>query len=272
MKKLSVGLAFSIPFVTGCLVGNEPGTGDEHGDPPNPPVTGTITTDTVWMGTQPLEGTTVINDGVTVTVKAGTTLQFAQGAVLTVSPGAALVVNGTSAEPVLGKPATGATGWGGITVGGALTLNYANLDGGSISTSGAGAMLTIADSKMVNASGDYVIINGGSINMMYSQVGPDDGATSSTHCNFHINSATTISVIHTNINGSPYGLMLYGGFDANFQYNNWYGNSAKDVDTKSGVMGNVSFGYFEKGAPTPGPGATITADGLSTSKVPAGPR
>ncbi|HLL21718.1 MAG TPA: hypothetical protein VK427_06290, partial [Kofleriaceae bacterium] len=97
--------------------------------------------------------------------------------------------------------------------------------------------------------------------------------TDSTHCNLHINAASSITVTNSNINGAPYGLMFYGGVNANFQTNNWYGASDTDVATQAGVSGNFSGGWFEKGAPVAGPGATLTANNLSPTKLTAvGPR
>ena len=125
----------------------------------------------------------------------------------------------------------------------------------------------------MGASGDYLIMNGGDLNMQYSQLGPDQGETDTTHCQIHTNSSTSISVVRSNIAGAPYGIMFYGGVGSNFQLNNWYGNTTKDVDTKSGVEGNFSYGWFEKGPPTAGPGATLTLENLATERITqAGPR
>lgn len=268
MRKLCA-IAFSI--LAACGVGEESPTGDEHPDDMDPPITGTISADTTWTGMKKFTGTTVIAPGVTVTVAAGSELLFAGDAGLRVE--GALFIEGTSASKVLAKPDTGATGWGGIDVYGNLRVTYADFTGGNVTTNGPTSNLEINDSRMYRAAGDYVIMNGGRLQMMYSQLGPNQGETDTTHCNLHINAATSISVLRSNIAGAPYGVMFYGGVGSNFQYNNWYGASVKDVDTKSGVDGNFSFSWFEKGAPTAGPGATIIADNLATERIEqAGPR
>jgi len=268
MRKLS---AIVLSLLAGCNVGSDPPKGDEHPDAAPVEVTGTISADTTWSGTMRFTGVTVIAPMVTVTVEPGTVLEFAQSAGIRVQ--GALFANGTSAGKIIGKAADGATTWGPIAVDGTVRMTYANFTGGSITTNGALANLEISDSKMFKASGDYIIMNGGSINMQYSQLGPDTGETDTTHCNLHINSSTTVSIVRSNIAGAPFGVMFYGGVGSNFQLNNWYGNSTKDVDTKSGVDGNFSYGWFERGAPMAGPGATITADNLATEKLTqAGPR
>jgi len=268
MRKLS---AIVLSLVAGCSIGDDPKTGDEHVDAAPVPVTGKITANTTWKGTMQLTGITEIAPMVTVSVEAGTTLEFAQGAGIRVNGG--LILYGTSAAKIIGKAQAGATVWGPIDVdNGYVHMEYASFTGGSITTNGALAKLEIIDSKMFKASGDYIVMNGGSINMQYSQLGPDQGETDTTHCNLHINSSTTVSILRNNIAGAPYGVMFYGGIGSNFQLNNWYGNM-NDVDTQSGVEGNFSYSWFERGAPTAGPGAMIVADELATAKITqAGPR
>ena len=268
MRKLSAIVLFTL---AGCSIGDDPPKGDEHPDAAPVEVTGTITSDTTWSGTMRFTGVTVIAPMVTVTVEPGTVLEFAQAAGIRVE--GALLANGTSAGKIIGKVADGGSVWGPLEVYGFVRMTYASFTGGSITTNGTLANLEISDSKMFKAAGDYIIMNGGSINMQYSQLGPDAGETDTTHCNLHINSSTTVSIVRSNIAGAPFGVMFYGGVGSNFQLNNWYGNSTKDVDTKSGVDGNFSYGWFERGAPMAGPGATITADNLATEKLTqAGPR
>jgi hypothetical protein len=61
--------------------------------------------------------------------------------------------------------------------------------------------------------------------------------------------------------------MFYGGTNADFKMNNWFGNTT-DVDTTatSPVTGDFSNGWFEKGAPS---GDGITAATLSASRLAA---
>ena len=275
MRKI-LAVAFAIPLFTACTVGDESnGDGDEHPDPspsPSPDpgtgdgVSGSIAANTSWSGTTRIKGATTIEPGVIVTVAAGTVLNFAQGAGITVN--GTLKFEGTKAEKIMVQAETGATSWGPFFVSGTLDLNYADITGGAISTQSAAAVLKIVDSKMYKAGGDYIVMNGGSIDMSYSQVGAAAGQTDTTHCNFHINAASTIKVNNSNINGAPYGLMFYGGVNADFKMNNWYGSPEFDVATQSGVSGDFSMGYFQKGAPTAGPGATITATNLATAMIP----
>ena len=276
-----VAVAIALPLFA-CTVGDETvgpaDDGDEHmDDMPEPEpdnlggVTGTIMSDTTWSATTRLKGTTTIPAGVTVTVAAGTTLNFANSANIVVE--GTLRVEGTSAAKVIMQSEPGASYWGPLSVSGALDIKYGDFTGGAISTQGAAASLVITDTKMYRAGGDYIIMNGGSINMTYSQIGAGAGETDSTHCNLHINSASSITVTNSNINNAPYGLMFYGGINANFTRNNWYGANTKDVDTATGVSGDFSNGWFEKGAPQAGPGATLTANNLSPARLAdVGPR
>jgi hypothetical protein len=282
MRKI-LAVAFALPLFAACTVGDDPADpndGDEHpndNDPnpdPNPTgpgVSGTIMSDTTFSGVTRIKGATTIPAGVTVTIAAGSTLDFVNGAAITLA--GTMKIEGTAAAKVIARAEAGSTAWNGIDVSGTLDIKYGDFTGGRITTSGATASLVITDTKMYKAGGDYIIMNGGSINMTYSQLGSAPGETDTTHCNLHINSASTIAITNNNINNAPYGIMFYGGVGANFQTNNWYGAADKDVDTASGVSGDFSNGYFEKGAPTAGPGAQITANNLSATKlIDVGPR
>lgn len=269
MRKLS---AIVLSVLAGCSIGDDPPTGDEHPDDKPVEVTGTITTDTVWSGTVQFSGTTVIAGGVTVSVEPGTVLEFAQQAGLRVEGG--LLASGTAAATITAKLADGASYWGPVDVAnGFVHLEFVDFTGGQLVTNGPLANLEITDSRFYQANGDYLIMNGGTLNMQYAQLGPNPGETDTTHCNLHINTATSISVVRSNITGAPFGIMYYGGVGSNFQLNNWYGNTEKDVDTRSGVEGNFSYSWFERGAPMPGPGATLVLDNLATERIAqAGPR
>jgi hypothetical protein len=287
MRKI-LAIAFAAPLFTACTVGDDPSMsgddGTEHPQPqpdPNPTGTGlegTISANTTWTGMQRVKSKVTIPAGVTVTMAAGASLEFANSASLDVA--GTLKIEGTSAGKVVLKSEAGATYWGPIAVTGTLDMKYGDFTGGAITTSGAAATLTIVDSKMYKAGGDYIIMNGGSVNMTYSQVGANPGETDGTHCNFHINAASSIVVTNNNINGAPYGIMFYGGTGANFQNNNWYdaGTSPNgaDVATQSGVSGNFSGSWFKAGAPCLNntcPGAQITAQNLAAAKLTnAGPR
>ena len=281
MRNLSLALVLSlaVPLV-GCTVGNDSGGGvagdtsdgtsdgttggTPDGATPSTDISGIISVDTTWTGEVVIGGGTTIAAGKTVTVEAGTTISMKPGANISVL--GTLDLNGTSAAKVTIKP-TG-TGFGGISVGatGAVHMKYALQTGGALSTNGGGAVITLEDTKLFKTSGDFLILNGGSITATYSQIGPSEGESDTTHCQLHFNSATAISITHSNINGAPYGVMFFGGTMADFKSNNWFGNTT-NVATQPGVSGDFSNGYFAGGPPVAGNGATITANTLSATKL-----
>lgn len=282
MRKI-LAIAFAASLFAGCTVGDDPvnnDDGDEHPDDMNPDpnpnptgegLSGTIASNMALSGAVRVKGATTIPAGVIVTVAAGSTLDFVNGSNFVVQ--GTLKMEGTSAAKIIARAEAGSTGWNGFQVTGTLDVAYGDFTGGRIYTSGTAASIIITDSKMYQAGGDYIIMDGGTLNMTYSQLGANPGETDSTHCNLHINSASAITVTNSNINNAPYGLMFYGGVNANFQTNNWYGANTKDVDAVGAVSGDFSNGWFEKGAPVAGPGATITANNLAAAKLTnVGPR
>ncbi len=280
MRNLLV-FALALPLVS-CTVGDEPGgsgddlPGDEHdtgeddggGTGTGEGIAGNITADTTWSGSVRIKGATTIDAGVTVTVAPGTTLSFADTTRIQID--GTLNIEGTAAGKVNLQAEAGATYYSGFGVNGTLTMSYAVFKGGAI-TLNTGATATITDTKMWGAGGDYLIMNGGTLDMTYSQVGADPGVTDSTHCNLHF-SGGTIKVTRSNINGAPFGLMFYGGTNAIFTNNNWYDSPMKDVDAVAGVSGDFSGSWFQKGQPVSG-GANLTFNNLAPAKlVDAGPR
>ena len=231
-----------------------------------------VATNTTWTGTMNITGDLTIAAGVTVTVDPGTTVTFSPGASVTVA--GILDVKGTKAMPVTIGPATAGGFHSGFAVpaGGHVKLTYAKQTGGGITIQGGTA--TILDTYMAKASGDFLVMNGGAIDMQYSQVGMNVGETDSTHCDIHVGGMPTIKITNSNISTTPYGIMFYGGTNADFKNNNWFGNT-KDVDTSAGVQGDFSGGWFED---TPPPaagsgGATLVLSNLSNTRLlTAGPR
>ncbi|MEO8698636.1 MAG: hypothetical protein ABI867_01300 [Kofleriaceae bacterium] len=276
MKNLLL-LALALPL-TACVVGDTggqtpPGGDDDDNPPVDPPGTdGHITADTTLTGAQAITATTTIDPGVTVTVDAGTTIEMSSGTSLIVN--GTLTVNGTQASKVIIKGA-GAGLFTAIQVGtgGTLNMTYAEQTGGGIRTS-AGATATITDSLMYGVSGDFLIMNGGTVTMSFSQLGAPAGTADTTHCNMHFGgSGNQINITNSNIVGQPYGLMFYGGTGAVFTNNNWTcgpGGCAAhiDVDAQPGVVGDFSNGFFEKGPPVAVGGSTITANNLATVLIP----
>lgn len=261
-----------------CVVGSdgespaddEPGPGPGPGPEPGDGVSGNISAPRTFSGTVLFTGPTTIDPGVVVTVEAGATLNFEPDSNLSIK--GTLDIVGTKAAPVTLQPDPASTTsqfFGGLAVSGTLNMTYGVQHGGSIVTS-PGGVATITDTKMFAASGDFLIMNGGTVNVTYSQFGAESG-TDSTHCNMHFGgNGNTITVTNSNILGTPYGLMFYGGQAANFQNNNWEENgtaSADWIDSQPGVSGNFSGGFFPAGVPTPKAGATFTIDNPSATRL-----
>ena len=238
-------------------------------------VSGHITANTSWSGTVDITGATTIDPGVTVTVAAGTTVNIASGASVTVS--GILDAQGTKAAVVTIGPATAGGFHSGMSVptGGELKYSYVVQTGGGIMTSGGKAV--IVDTKMAKASGDFLVMSGGTMDISYSQVGLDENATGdTTHCDMHFGgTGNVIKVTHSNIGTTPYGLMFYAGTNAIFTNNNWYGNQTDvDVTQGSGVSGDFTGSWFDGAPPVAKAGTNLTGLGaLSTTKLAdAGPR
>lgn len=283
MKALA--LVLSLPLVA-CMVGDatsppddpgmNPGSGSGPGSGPgsdpgmgDPGISGHITTDTTWTGTTKVGGAVIIDPGVTVTAMAGAIVDFGQNGSLQID--GTLDLQGTAASKVTLEPAPmNASGhYGATSINGTVTATYAIIHGAETLIAANGSF-TATDTRMYGAAGDFLVMNGGTINVMYSQIGVDPGTTDTTHCNGHFNAATKITLSHSNINGSPYGLMYYAAAGADLTFNNWYGNQT-DVEPNATATGTADSGWFEKGAPAGTPG--ITYQNLSATKlIDAGPR
>lgn len=271
-----LAIALCLPLGA-CVIGDVdsgPGGGDDDpGD--EPPVndgslTGVITQDATWSGTVLIgfdNAITRIEPGVTITAEPGTVIKFKPRAGLQIL--GTLRVLGTKEEKVLIEPASGDNAFslnlGGMPSPGTLELTYAVMTRGTIQTA-AGSTATITDTKMLRASGDLLIMSGGSVTMTYSQIGPDPGEEDTTHCQIHTGGAAIINITRSNINGAPYGMMFYGGQNAILTNNNWYANQI-DISTEPDVNGDVSGSWFDGAPPVPGPGATLTANNLAPAKL-----
>jgi hypothetical protein len=123
---------------------------------------------------------------------------------------------------------------------------------------------------MAQAEGDFLVVGDGNVTVSYSAIGLEPGAgADSTHCDMHFGgSGATISVTHSNLSTSSYGLMLYGGNNVDLTYNNWFNNPIQ-IDTTAGVSANISYGWFDKGAPAAGGGATLTYTNAAAARLPA---
>lgn len=280
--RISLALALTLPLAA-CTVGGDEGSigggggggggggsgsGSGSGGGGGEGISGKISANATWSGAVLIGGITTIDPGVTVTVEAGTTLTFKSVASLQI--GGIFDVQGTAAAGVIIKPEIATGGFGGMNVqaGGELKYKYVEQWGGGLLTSGGTSKMTITDSQFSKVQGDFILMNGGTIDMSYSSVGlePADVAMDTTHCNLHFGgTGTVIKVTHSSISTSDFGLMFYAGMNADFKYNNWFSNVVDiDVTQTSQVTGDFSNGWFEKGDPS---GAGITAGNLAGARL-----
>jgi hypothetical protein len=244
--------------------GGGDGSGDGTGGGSGSGISGKISADTTWTGAVAIGGNVQIDPGVTVTIEAGSTVAVKAGAVITIN--GILDAKGTSAGKIT-ISGEGTQGFGGIAVNGQLKYSYVTQTAGGITTF-TGGTATIIDSHFSRTSGDFLMMNGGTVDMQYSAIGLEPGQTDTTHCNMHFGGAgNVIKVTHSNVSTAPYGIMFYGGMAADFTYNNWFGNGIDvDVQAASPVSGTFSNGWFEKGAPV---GGGITAQNLAGARLAA---
>jgi hypothetical protein len=245
----------------GSDTGSDPGTGGGTG------ISGHITADTTWMDTVTISGNVTIDPGVTVTVAPGATVNVAGVAGITVN--GTLAIAGTAAAKSTIQPETGSAFQAiNVATGGAVTATFASVHGAEIQLNGGS--FTMADSKVWGAPGDLLVMNGGTINVTYTNIG--DATSDTTHCNMHFGGTTPnmVTIEHNNIVSRPYGLMFYSGTNADFKNNNW--SNQIDIEPGiSGVTGDASGSYFMKGQPSGTTG--ITFGTLSqTALTDAGPR
>jgi hypothetical protein len=263
-------VAFAVLVVAGCHKAVDTTTEPDAAVSNDGKISGTITADMTWSGAIHIVGPTTLSG--TITVEPGTTIDVVQGAGVKVQR--ALDMNGTSAAKITITPA--ASGWDGFVVTGELTMHYVDMTGGGIQQNGG--TVTIADTVLShkNNSRDFLIMNGGMLDMEYSTIGPAPGTTDVIHCDFHFNPGTpnTIVVTHADISGASNGTDYYGGTNSNFTFDNWFSNTA-DIVTEPGtpVAGDFSNGWFNAGPPTAAPGSSFTLNNLAQAKLTdTGPR
>ncbi len=280
---LQVAVCLPVVALVACTVGEfspfDDGVGGEHGQIDDPNNTGgggdatAISMNTTWSGAVTVETTTTVNAGVTLTVAAGTTISLKPNVGLKLE--GVMDVQGTSGSKVTIKstdptlPHTGIS----VTATGELKLHYVEQSGGGIYTT-TGGKATIYDSLLSNpgggsSRGDFLVMNGGILDMQYSVIGLETG--DGTHCQLHFQSmGNTIKITNSTIRGVPYGLMLYGGTGANLTNNNW--DNTTDIATQPEVSADISGSYFKNGAPTAGPGAQLTGTVATVPVANAQPR
>jgi hypothetical protein len=287
--KLAFALAATIAWM-GCgidtAVPGSGGGGDDGSDPADDPgnvptpvpgtgpvtdVSGTITASTTWKDTIHIIDSVTIARGATVTVAPGTVVNVevtVHGALVVQGT---LDIQGTKAAKVMFQSAVAGTYWSDITVppGGVMTASYLVQTGGGLTITGSGKA-TLVDTAMSHVRGDFLTMSGGTLDMTYSSIGLDVGRDT-IHCDLHVGNSPIIKASHSNISASSFGIMFYGGINADFTYDNWFGNANDFVFTAgSPVTGDISYSYFAKGAPT---NAGLTATNMATARVAdAGPR
>jgi hypothetical protein len=246
--------------------GGDPGTGS-NGDPgdgtgPATAVSGHITANARWVDVVHVVGDVTIDAGVTLQVAAGATVDIAAGTSITVL--GTLDIQGVRSSKVVFRWATPGDNWYGIAIpGGAMTASYLVQIGGGTTISGTGKV-TLVDTQMSHAGGDFLVMSGGTLNMTYSAIGLEPGQSDSTHCDMHVSGPVAITATHSNFSTSVYGLMFYGGSNADFRSTNWFGNTI-DIDRAGApVTGNFSNSYFASGVPTY---AGFTTQDMATGRV-----
>lgn len=271
-----LAFALCLPLVAcvvgdGTDIGGDQGGGDDgsgsgsdngSGSDTGTGISGKISADTTWSDAVAISGNVTIDPGVTVTIAAGATVTVNSGAVITVN--GILDAQGTSAGKITIN-GTNNAGWGGVTVNGELKYSYVTQTHGPVSIY-AGGKATILDSHFSQTIGDFLILNGGEVDMEYSQIGLAADETDTTHCDMHFGgNGNVIKVVHSIVSTSSYGIMFYGGQAADFTYNNWFSNMTNvDTQVATPVSGDFSNSYFEGGAPT---GAGITAGNVSATML-----
>jgi len=228
------------------------------------PITGSVAKDQTWAGDVTLERFVTIETGVHVTVEPGTVVHMATGASLEVD--GSLVMTGTKDAPITVTSPPGEF-WLGINVYGTLDMAYVTQTGGGVYTQAPEAKATIVDSKLSSAVGDFLVMNDGSLDVTYTNVGVPDG--DHTHCNVHVNGARSIRFAHNNNIGVAYGLMLYAG-NGDFSHDNWMGN-VYDIEPNPAGTGKFDDSYFERGVPSGVVGSTF-ANPATAPLADCGPR
>jgi hypothetical protein len=248
--------------ITGTDAGSDLGsnTGSGSGDPTH------ITSNTTWTSTMAINGPLTIDAGVTVTIAAGTVVSFGTNGALSIL--GTLDAQGAKGNTVKLQPAGSAMYFNAIDVQGTLKLTYVVMTGGWVSAEST-ATTTITDSQFSHASHDLLVTNGGTISIMYSQVGIDPAMTGdTTHCDLHFGgTAPVFKASHSNFNTSAFGVMFYGGQNADFTYDNWQMNTQHLDPTAGVVTGDFSFSYFTGTTPTAIAGLTI--GNVSATALPA---
>jgi hypothetical protein len=275
MKRLLV-VVLAISAFAACKKADDGTTGDDGSGSPDATiptmttdVNADVTSDTTWTGLVKVHKAIAIAAGVTLTVDPGTVIQMDPTAGFTVL--GTVNVNGAKGNVVTIGPGTASRFWGDWNMAsGAVNMTYVESKGGGFSVSGT-AKLMIRDSEFSQHTHDLLVIGGGEVDMQYSWIGVPEGQTDTTHCDIHVEGGNPmVTVSHSNLSTSVYGIMFYTGQGVNLTYDNWFSNSTTNMDKTSGTTGDVSFGWFKGGNPS---FANLTENSMATGMVAdAGPR
>jgi hypothetical protein len=280
MKRLPVVVIAVVAALAfgGCQKSDDLATGDDDGSGMQQPdatlptmttdVNADVTSDTTWTGLVKVHKAITIAAAATLTIDPGTVIQMDPTAAFTVL--GTVNVNGVKGNVVTIGPGTASRYWGNWNMAsGAVNMTYVESKGGGFEISGTGKLM-VRDSEFSQHSHDLLVLSGGEVDMQYSWIGVPEGQTDTTHCDIHIEGGNPmVTVSHTNLSTSAYGIMFYTGQTVNLTYNNWFSNQI-DMDKTSGTTGDVSFGWFKAGNPT---FANLTANTMATGMVAdAGPR
>ena len=275
MKRL-VLLGLAMSALVGCKKADNSNGADGGGDPvadafiaqTTTDVSSDVTTDTTWSGLVKVHASITVAAGVTLTIAPRTVIQFDQNLGVTVN--GTVIAKGIKGGTIGIQPAPGFQYWNTwqVPAGGTLNFSYVTSKGGGISVSGGTAIAR--DSEFSNVTHDLLVVSAGTIDFAYSWIGVPTGQTDTTHCDMHFTGSPTIKVTHSNLSTAVYGVMFYGGQNADFTYNNWFSN-LRNMDMLGGsTTGDISHGYFTGTVP---PGSGLTNNNMQAAMVTdAGPR
>jgi hypothetical protein len=275
MKRLVV-IVLAVSAFAGCkkndMVAGDDDDGSGTPDATIPTMTTDVSTDitadTEWSGLVKVHAAINIDAGVTLTIDPGTVVQLDPTAAFTVK--GTVNANGAKNNVVTIGPGTASRFWGDWTLStGVINMTYVEMKGGGFQISNTGKLVA-RDSEFSQHTHDLLVMSGGEVDMQYSWIGMPEGQTDTTHCDMHFEGGSPmVTVSHSNISTSAYGIMFYAGTGVNLTYNNWFSNQL-DMEKLGNTTGDVSFGWFKVGTPS---ASSLTANSMATAMVTdAGPR
>ena len=156
-----------------CLVALAACGGSPAGPPAQSTLSGTISADETLSGVIAMTGGVTIPAGVTVTVAPGTIIEAASSASIDVE--GTLSVAGVKGNVATIESATTGDFWGGVRVTGTYEMHYGSQVGGGIFTNGGST--TVIDSELSNTQGDFLVEDGGKVDIEFSNMGAGRGSS-----------------------------------------------------------------------------------------------